>query len=271
MLFIFFTLLFTIHICRCTVDQAVMLKTPPPLPYFHYDKGVQLVKENRFYGFGAAFPSPFDNAQQDLVVQYELKLEELGCGGAYIKMPRAEDNFNMAELNNESPYALMFGPDKCGASSKVHFIIQKQSPVTGKWEEKHLSSPPSFPSDNKSHLYTLLLKQDASFRILIDTKEVKSGSLLTDMSPPLNPPSEIPDAADTKPLDWVETLMIPDPEARKPDDWDESQPATIIDTSAVKPADWDESASAMLPDPAAVKPEDWDDEEDGEWEPPMVL
>lgn len=32
--------------------------------------------------------------------------------------------------------------------------------------------------------------------------------------------------------------------------------------------DWDKAEH--IPDPDAEKPEDWDDEVDGEWEPPMI-
>ena len=36
-----------------------------------------------------------------------------------------------------------------------------------------------------------------------------------------------------------------------------------------KPEGYDD-ITAEIPDPDAEKPEDWDDEDDGEWEPPMV-
>ena len=32
--------------------------------------------------------------------------------------------------------------------------------------------------------------------------------------------------------------------------------------------DWDKPEH--IPDPEATKPEDWDDDTDGEWEPPMI-
>ena len=37
----------------------------------------------------------------------------------------------------------------------------------------------------------------------------------------------------------------------------------------VQPADWD-STPKEIPDPDAKKPEDWDDEADGEWEAPKI-
>lgn len=59
---------------------------------------------------------------------------------------------------------------------------------------------------------------------------------------------------------------IKDPEAKKPEDWDDR--AKIDDPEDTKPADWD--VPEHIPDPEAKKPEDWDDEMDGEWEPPMI-
>ena len=57
--------------------------------------------------------------------------------------------------------------------------------------------------------------------------------------------------------DWDEREKIPDPTATKPDDWDESQPATIPDLDAMKPEGWLDEESKLVPDPDAVKPTDW--------------
>jgi len=59
---------------------------------------------------------------------------------------------------------------------------------------------------------------------------------------------------------------IKDPEAKKPEDWDDNP--KIEDPEDKKPEDWDQPE--YIPDPDAVKPEDWDDEMDGEWEPPQI-
>jgi calnexin len=248
--------------------QALLIKAPAHSD----DPGLQLVEENRFYCVGAEFPTVLDPRDQEgLVLQYDLKFEEtLGCGGAYLKMPRKTDEFSMGSMHDESPYSIMFGPDKCGHSNKIHFIIQHQSPVTGKWEEKHLNETVPFPVDKKSHLYTLWLKRDNSFAIYVDRKEVAAGSLLTHLRPPVNPPTEISDPADFKPADWVDAQQIPDPAANKPADWDENEPALVTDISATKPERWEEEAPEIIPDPAASRPEDWDDAEDGEWEAPTI-
>jgi len=53
-------------------------------------------------------------------------------------------------------------------------------------------------------VYTLIVKADNTFRILINNAEARSGSLLHDIKPPVNPPKEINDPTDVKPEDWVE-------------------------------------------------------------------
>lgn len=153
---------------------------------------------------------------------------------------------------------------------QVHFIFQHKNPKTGEYEEKHLKSPPSIKNDKLTHLYTLIVKKDNSFELLIDNKSMKNGSLLEDFTPAINPAAEIDDPKDTKPEDWIDEARIADPEATKPEDWDEDAPFEIVDETAEKPADWLEDEPLTVPDPEAEKPEDWDDEEDGDWIPPQV-
>jgi len=66
--------------------------------------------------------------------------------------------------------------------------------------------------------------------------------------------------------DFLPPKTIKDPDAKKPEDWDERE--YIDDADDTKPADWDKPEH--IADPDAKKPEDWDDEMDGEWEPPMI-
>ncbi|EME30848.1 Calnexin [Galdieria sulphuraria] len=234
------------------------------------DQGLIVTRKARHYGIAApAKTGPLDD--KTLVVQYEVRLDEgLECGGAYVKL-LLEQVSDLASLNGDTPYSIMFGPDKCGITDKVHFIFQHRNPVTGKLEEKHLRNAPSVNTDSKTHLYTLIVNnKNSSYQILIDNKEVRAGSLLEDFEPPVNPPKEIDDPNDKKPADWVDNPKIPDPNAKKPDDWDESEPKEIPDPDAVKPEGWLDDEPERIPDPNARKPEDWDDEEDGEWEPPMI-
>eukprot|EP00742_Colponemidia_sp_Colp-10_P001982 GILJ01002116.1.p1 GENE.GILJ01002116.1~~GILJ01002116.1.p1 ORF type:complete len:559 (-),score=101.57 GILJ01002116.1:321-1997(-) len=244
----------------------------PTSPGIRHDRGLQVMKEARHYGIAAPFKATLDlSNDEDLVVQYEVKLQEdLSCGGAYIKLLHGQAADNLVQLKDDSPYVIMFGPDKCGSTNKVHFIFRHQNPVTQSWEEKHFNKPPAVPAGTDSHLYTLHVRKDNSFDILIDEEVVSSGNLLEDFKPPVNPPKTIDDPNDKKPDDWVDAAMIPDPEDKKPDDWDESQPSTIPDPDAVKPDNWLEDEPLQVADPEAVQPADWNEEEDGVWEAPLI-
>jgi calnexin len=249
---------------RKYAKQPVMWKAATnSAPGFEDDKGLQLTQEMKHYGFGAKLPQPFSpEGRSTLIFQYEVKFEEkLECGGAYVKLLRGPRDVDMADLSNDTPYSIMFGPDKCGNDNKVHFIVQHQNPVTKVWTEHHLKGPPKAKLDKFTHLYTLHIMSDNSFQIFIDAKPVASGSLLRDFAPPINPSTDIDDPVDTKPSDWVDLELIDDPLAEKPDDWDESIPKRIPNPMEIKPPAWDESLPTHIPDPLAVKPEDWDDEE----------
>lgn len=50
---------------------------------------------------------------------------------------------------------------------------------------------------------------------------------------------------------------MPDPDAVKPDDWDEDAPPKIPDPNAVKPEGWLDEGPETIPDPDASQPEDW--------------
>ncbi|KAJ2849587.1 hypothetical protein IWW36_002520 [Coemansia brasiliensis] len=231
------------------------------------DKALVVKSEARHHAISARLSKPFDPALGGLVLQYEVKLQQtLNCGGAYVKLLTAPMK---GEFSDATPYTIMFGPDKCG-ESKLHFIYRHANPITGKYTEHHLQKPPLPPTDGMSHLYTLAIYTNNTFVVSIDGTERKTGSLLEDFDPPVNPPKEIDDPEDSKPADWVDEEKIPDPDAVKPDDWDEDAPAMILDEDAVKPDGWLEDEPLMVPDPEAAKPSDWDDEEDGDWAPPMV-
>merc|ERR1719431_2398684 len=102
----------------------------------------------------------------------------------------------------------MFGPDLCGpGTKKVHVIFEHKG-------KNHLIKKDIRCKDDVfTHLYTLILNTDGTYEVLIDNESAQKGSLT--------------------------------------EDWDFLPPKTIKD-------------------PDATKPEDWDDEMDGEWEPPMI-
>ena len=238
------------------------------------DTGLVVGDAARKHAVSALFGSAVDPKGKGLVVQYELQLKQaLQCGGAYLKLLTASDELSADGFHASTPYTVMFGPDRCGGTNKVHFILRHKSPKTGEWEEKHLKSPP-IPevSDQLTHLYTAVVGADNSVKILVDSVEKASASLLSDddFAPPVNPPAKIDDPDDKKPDDWIDAPLMSDPEATKPDDWDEEAPAQIVDPAASKPAGWLDDEPHMVADPKALKPDDWDEDEDGEWEGPLI-
>ena len=66
----------------------------------------------------------------------------------------------------------------CWDTNKVHFIFQHRNPVTGQLEEKHLVEAPVALLDQATHLYTLVVRPDQSFTVLVDRKVRAEGSLL---------------------------------------------------------------------------------------------
>jgi calreticulin len=99
-----------------------------------------------------------------------------------------------------------------------------------------------------THTYTLIVKPDQTYQILIDGDVRSEGSLLEDWE--FLPPKQIQDPEASKPADWVEDALIDD-------------------EADVKPAGYDDIPE-FIPDPEAKKPEDWDDDMDGEWEVPSI-
>lgn len=199
------------------------------------DVGLLLKQEAKRYAVTAPLAAPVSTSDdKPLVVQYEVKLQDgLSCGGAYVKL--YEEGVEPSAVTPDSPYVIMFGPDRCGSTDKVHLIIRWKNPVTGTVEEKHLSAPPRPRTDKLSHLYTLTITPEGKYAIAVDGKVEKEGPLSEGFVPSILPPAEIDDVTDSKPADWVDEAQIPDPEAKKPEDWDEDAPMYIPDEEAVKP------------------------------------
>ncbi|XP_017468326.1 PREDICTED: calreticulin [Rhagoletis zephyria] len=204
------------------------------------DKGLQTSQDARFYAVSRKF-EPFSNENKNLVIQFSVKHEQnIDCGGGYVKL--FDCSLDQKDMHGESPYEIMFGPDICGpGTKKVHVIFSYKG-------KNHLIKKDLRCKDDVyTHFYTLIVKPDNTYEVLIDNEKIESGNLEDDW-------------------DFLPPKKIKDPNAKKPENWDDRP--TIPDPDDKKPLDWDKSE--YIPDPDATKPEDWDDEMDGEWEPPMV-
>merc|ERR1712071_219114 len=197
-------------------------------------------QDARFFGLSTKFQA-FSNKDSPVVIQFTVKHKQnIDCGGGYVKL--FDCSLPQEDMHGESPYLMMFGPGICGPSSKkVHVIFNYKG-------QNHLIKKEIRPKDDVyTHLYTLIVKPDQTYEVLIDNEKVESGDLEADW-------------------DFLPAKTIKDPEAKKPEDWDER--AKIDDPEDVKSEDWEKPEH--IADPEAKKPEDWDDEMDGEWEPPMI-
>jgi calreticulin len=204
------------------------------------DTGIQTSEDAKFYAITAPITPTFSNEGKDFVVQFSVKHEQnIDCGGGYLKLLPPTD---ISKVSGDSVYHIMFGPDICGATKKIHLIF------TYKGKNLLWKKEPRCETDTLSHTYTAIIKADKTYEVLVDQEKRESGKLEDDWE--FLKPATIPDPNDKKPADWVDEPDMVDPEDKKPEDWDK-EPATI-------------------PDPEATQPEDWDEEEDGKWEPPMI-
>jgi len=244
------------------------------------DLGLVLKSKAKHAAVAAKLKKPFKFLDKVFIVQYEIAFQNgQDCGGGYIKLlSEAQAGLDLRQFTDKTPYTIMFGPDKCGSDSKLHFIFRHINPLNKSIEEKHCkkvegrtrASLEDVFKDKKPHLLRLLIRPDNTFEVSIDQVLVNHGTLLDSFTPPVNPDPEIDDPADKMPADWDEREKISDPEAVKPDDWDEDAPRQIVDESAEKPEGWLDDEPDMIPDPEAEMPDDWDVDMDGDWEAPLV-
>ncbi|KAH0795296.1 Calreticulin family protein [Histomonas meleagridis] len=124
---------------------------------------------------------------------------------------------------------------------------------------------------NKELTYTLIIRPNNKFIIFVDGSPLRFGSLLKDFYPPVNPPREIDDPTDTKPIDWVDDEYVIDETVKKPSDWDETQPEFIPDPEKLDPPKgWLLAESKLIPNQDSKQPKDWDESIFGKWEPELI-
>ena len=117
------------------------------------------------------------------------------------------------------------GPDICGpGTKKVHVIFN--------YDGKNFLTKKEIrcKDDVFTHLYTLIVNPDGTYEVLIDNEKAESGTLTDDWD--FLPPKEIKDPEAKKPEDWDDREKIDDPEDTKPEDYD--KPEHIADPDATK-------------------------------------
>lgn len=209
------------------------------------ERGLKTTQDARFYAISAAHEE-FSNKGKTLIIQLSVKHEQvIDCGGGYVKLVGAGALHDQTEFKGgekETQYNVMFGPDICGYTKKVHFILHKRG------SNKLIKDEIPAEFDEFTHVYTAVLNPDNTFKVYVDGVVKKEGSIPDHWD--ILPPKKINDPAQSKPADWVDERLIDDPNDHKPEGYDD--------------------IPAEISDPDATKPEDWDDELDGEWEAPKI-
>ena len=99
---------------------------------------------------------------------------------------------DLTTFNSDSKYGIMFGPDICGGTKKVHLIFS----YNGKnldWK-KTLAAP----TDKLTHVYTAIVHPDNTYEVQIDGVKKESGNLEEDWD--FLPPKKIVDHIPTMPI-----------------------------------------------------------------------
>ncbi|KAH7721639.1 calreticulin 1 [Aphelenchoides avenae] len=183
------------------------------------DAGLKTSQDAKFYAIASKFPKKFSNKGKSVVIQFTVKHEQnIDCGGGYVKVMSSDAN--LEDFHGETAYNVMFGPDICGpGTKKVHVIFSYKG-------KNHLIKKDIRCKDDElTHLYTLILNPDNTYEVQIDGPRREEAGGLGRQGVHRRPGGQ---------------------EARGLGE------------------------AGAHPDPEAKKPEDWDDEMDGEWEPPMI-
>ena len=222
--------------------ESTTRSTPEKMGEFEVTDDLKLKtgQDARFYTMLAPLDTPVDQKDKDFVLQYSIQLKntDFKCGGSYLKLFQYDGDID--EINHETPYQLMFGPDhSCNSKSKVHAIFNETS-----WSNTETAD---ILSDGDTHTFSLVVRPNNSYSYYVDGEEIVAG-----------------DIEDAWPL--LEPRKIKDPDVSKPSNW---PVAEILDKSHVKPEGYDDIPQMMV-DLGASLPDDWDSEEDGAWEPPEI-
>jgi len=86
------------------------------------DGGLKTMEDAKFYGISSEMSSTFNTKGKTTVIQFVVKHpQSIDCGGGYLKL--AKEGLKQEDFKGDSEYGIMFGPDVCGSTRKVHLIF----------------------------------------------------------------------------------------------------------------------------------------------------
>lgn len=245
------------------------IQTPPAPRTDIFEKMLVQTSQDLYSAISTLLPNPISYENKPFVLQFEVRgFKNITCSGAYIKL-FADPHFNQETFSNETKQFLMFGPDVCHKKRIVQFAFYHENPTTHTKIEKSLIDPPTAFKDDLNHLYTLIIRPDGTYSILIDNKTVKKGKFIDSFHPSIIPPKQIPDPSSHKPKDWDSRKFIED------DSYQRKSPKSEVQfipdpTKLNPPKGWLINEPPYIEDKQYTRPHNWDDELLGEWKPPLI-
>ncbi|OHT13267.1 Calreticulin family protein [Tritrichomonas foetus] len=205
-------------------------------------RGLQTLDDGREYLISSKFKKCFNTTGKDLIFQFSVKLEgKIEKGQAYLKL--LPESTKQNAFSKKSPFSILFGPDFRGWDRRhLEFRVLRNR------TDYRTMQPILAFNDQFSHVYTLIIYKNQSYKILKDN--------FTDIE------STLEDA-----FNYCQPREIPDPYELKPLDWEDA--ATIDDPDDIPPP-WLKDVPQYIPDETAKRPDDWDDSQNGAWTPPLI-
>jgi len=125
------------------------------------DGGLKTTEDAKFYGISSKMSTTIQTKGNNLVIQLAVRHPQgIDCGGGYLKL--VKDSLKQEEFKGDSEYGIMFGPDICGSTRKVHLIFN--------YNGKNLDCKKNIdaPSDKLTHSFTAIIKSDDTYEVLLD-------------------------------------------------------------------------------------------------------
>ncbi|KAJ3191655.1 hypothetical protein HK101_007519 [Irineochytrium annulatum] len=124
----------------------------------------------------------------------------IACVAGYLKLlPTMEPT----EFSDDTPYNILFGPELCGFDKWISLNVNYRNST------RRLVRKRILWSDRLTHLYTLIIRPDQTYQVLLNGTIEATGSLMDAVPPKIRDPSAV------KPSDWVDqpTILNPDYES----------------------------------------------------------
>eukprot|EP00457_Paulinella_chromatophora_P009483 gb/GEZN01009550.1/.p1 GENE.gb/GEZN01009550.1/~~gb/GEZN01009550.1/.p1 ORF type:complete len:307 (+),score=36.18 gb/GEZN01009550.1/:195-1115(+) len=139
-------------------------------------RGLQTLTDAAHYHISAPLDKPVVlDRSKDVVIQFSVKHEQhIECGGGYLKL--FGKSFDQSHLSRDSKYILAFGPDICGTATRnvkleLNFVHDHRRAFVNTKKEIRCRT------DHVTHVYTFHLLPDDSYRVYIDDRLRKQGTL----------------------------------------------------------------------------------------------